>query len=228
MNILHIETSTTVCSVAISNGKNCIFEKFDYQGMNHAALLSTFIKEGLQYLKTLNLNLDAIAVSAGPGSYTGLRIGVSTAKGLCFGFGIPLIAINTLKIMWQDVVLNHSIESNSILCPMIDARRMEVYDELFDNHGSSIRETNATIVDSDTYSSTLKNSKIYFFGNGSTKCMDIISSTNAVFIEEITPLAKNMILLAKDAYENNRFEDVAYFEPFYLKEFQATTPKNKI
>lgn len=228
MTILHIETSTTVCSVAISNGTQCIFEKADFQGMNHAALLSTYIEEGIHFLKSVDLKLEAIAVSAGPGSYTGLRIGVSTAKGLCFGYGIPLIAIDTLKTMWQEVILNHNPDPNALFCPMIDARRMEVYDKLVNFDGSVQRETAANIIDGTSYATELNKSKLYFFGNGSTKCKDVITSENAIFIDKIAPLAKNMIFLAKDAFEKKQFVDVAYFEPFYLKEFQATTPKNKI
>lgn len=228
MTILHIETSTTVCSVAISKDDNCLFEISDNTGKNHAALLSTFIQEGLDRLKSISLKLDAVAISEGPGSYTGLRIGISTAKGLCYGFGIPMIAVDTLKVIWQDVKSNFELDSDALFCPMIDARRMEVYDKIFDYEGNCIRETKASIIDNESYSEELKKSKIYFFGNGASKCKETIQSNNAVFIENITPLAKNMILLTKDAYEKGQFVDTAYFEPFYLKEFQATTPKNKI
>lgn len=228
MTILHIETSTTVCSVAISNHKECVFQKSDFKGMNHALLLSVFIEEGLKIIKEKGLKLDAVAVSAGPGSYTGLRIGVSTAKGLCYGFGIPLIAVDTLKIMWQSVISQSDIDTKAYFCPMIDARRMEVYDEIFDFQGDIMRETTADIIDENSFKGAFSSQKIYFFGNGSDKCKEILASENHVFINEIAPLAANMISLANEAYEKNEFVDLAYYEPFYLKEFQATTPKNKI
>lgn len=227
MNILHIETSTTVCSVAISFNEKIIFTKKDFQGLNHAALLSLFIEEGMSLLKKENIKLDAIAVSSGPGSYTGLRIGVSTAKGLCYGLEIPLIALDTLKILLQGALKQHA-DNHALFCPMIDARRMEVYDEILDAQGNTIRETSADIIDNESFSSFLNKSKVYFFGNGSDKCSSVITHQNAEYINNIYPLAENMVDLAIASFEKKEFADLAYFEPFYLKEFQATSPKNKV
>lgn len=227
MNILHIDTSTTVCSVAISKHNEIIFSKTDFQGMNHAALLSLFIEEGLSLLKTSNIKLDAVAVSSGPGTYTGLRIGVSTAKGLCYGLEIPMIAIDTLKIMFEGA-FKQVTDTNALFCPMIDARRMEVYDKIFDAQGNIVRETTADIIDDQSFKSELENNKLYFFGNGSDKCKAVITHENASYISDIHPLAENMVQLAINSFVKKEFVDSAYFEPFYLKEFQATTPKNKV
>ncbi|NDW19489.1 tRNA (adenosine(37)-N6)-threonylcarbamoyltransferase complex dimerization subunit type 1 TsaB [Dysgonomonas sp. 216] len=226
--ILSIETSTNVCSVAVAiDGKN-IFEKENIDGPSHATLLGVFVQEAVDYIQENGMALDAVAVSCGPGSYTGLRIGVSEAKGLCYGLNIPLIALNTLKIMASKVSKNATIDNESLLCPMIDARRMEVYAAIYDLNLNIVRDIQADIVDENTYASFLQASKITFFGNGSAKCKDAIKHPNAVFLENIYPTASDMSSLAITAFENKTFEDVAYFEPFYLKEFIATTPKNKI
>ncbi len=227
MVILHIETSTNVCSIALSDNEQCIFKKEDFQGMNHAALLSLFIEEALTFSKNNNLKLDAVAVSGGPGSYTGLRIGVSTAKGLCYGLGIPLITVDTLKIMAFAATKNVN-DSKALFCSMIDARRMEVYTEISNAKGEIVREVSADIIDENSYADLLDKNTIYFFGNGSGKCKQVLNFANAQFIENIVPLAENMITFAYKAYQEQKFADVAYFEPFYLKEFQATTPKTKL
>lgn len=227
MILLHIDTSTTVCSVALSQNSEIIFSRSDFKGMNHAVLLSLFIEEALEILRMENRKPDAICVSAGPGSYTGLRIGVSTAKGLCYGFNIPLIALDTLKIMWQGAINEIKLTQDTLFCPMIDARRMEVYDELFDIHGNTLRETTADIIDEDFLTDYLSKGKVCFFGNGSDKCKTILTQPNAEFIENIHPLAVHMITMGEKAYQAGEFADLAYYEPFYLKEFQATTPKNK-
>lgn len=226
--ILHIETSTNVCSVALSESDKCIFSISNDEGMNHAALLSLFIDKALRNLKDKNLNLDAVAISEGPGSYTGLRIGVSTAKGLCYGFEIPLIAINTLEILSFPIIREHKNEKSALFCPMIDARRLEVYDAVFDKNGAYIKNTSADIIDENAFQDILQKQQIYFFGNGAEKCKDIIKNKNARFIDDVFPLAENMVYLALEKFTNKNFVDSAYFEPFYLKEFQATTPKNKI
>lgn len=220
--ILHIETSTNVCSVALSENSICIFSKANYEGLNHAKLLSPFIDEALQLLQKANKKLDAIAVSSGPGSYTGLRIGVSTAKGLCYGLNIPLISISTLATMSIAAAINVKEKDKVLLCPMIDARRMEVYTAFFDKNSNIIKEISADIVTEDSYKDFLDNHIIYFFGNGAEKCKQVLTHPNAFFLENITPLADNMISLAEKAFEENQFEDVAYFEPFYLKEFYST------
>ena len=227
--ILHIETSTNVCSVALSEGMNCIFKKSNAEGMNHAALLSVFIDEALQILKAQSKKLDAVAVSSGPGSYTGLRIGVSTAKGLCYGFNIPLIAVSTLEVIVVSAMEAVKTDSFPLLyCPMIDARRMEVYAAFYNPNGTVYRDISADIVAEDSYKEILGKNIVYFFGNGSDKCKTVLTHKNAHFIDEIVPLAENMIELALKSYEKNKFEDVAYFEPFYLKEFQTTVPKKAV
>ena len=225
MIILHIETSTHVCSVALSEEENCIFEQSNYEGMNHAAMLSLYIQDALDLLKNAGKKLDAVAVSSGPGSYTGLRIGVSTAKGLCYGIGIPLISVSTLEIMVIAAAKSLYPDKNGLFVPMIDARRMEVYDAIFNASGLIIREITASIINENSYAEWLENQQLYFIGNGAEKCKQVITSPNASFIADIHPLAENMIQPALEKYQQQQFEDVAYFEPFYLKEFQATSPK---
>ena len=225
MYILHIETTTNVCSIALSEGSACIFSKSNDDGMNHAKLLSPFIAEAFDFAKTRNKKIDAIAVSSGPGSYTGLRIGVSTAKGLCYGLDIPLIAVSTLEIMAVQAISKFDGNESTLFCPMIDARRMEVYTAIYNSKGEIQKDISAEIINGESYSEYLENQTVCFFGNGSDKCRETITHPNARFILNVVPLAENMIKLANISFENNKFEDVAYFEPFYLKEFQATTPK---
>lgn len=224
--ILNIETATEVCSVAVSYGEEIIFQKEETKGPSHAVLLGQFVNEAIEYLRAEKIKPDAVAVSCGPGSYTGLRIGVSEAKGLCYGLNIPLISIPTLKLMAYSV--SNIIEESSLLCPMIDARRMEVYDALFDNKLNELRSVSADIIDENSFADFLVNNKITFFGNGAEKCRVVLQSPNAVFLDNIYPKAADMMKLAEEAYDNGSFVDVAYFEPFYLKEFVATTPKNKV
>lgn len=226
--IIHIETATNVCSVAVSNEDELIFYKEDTDGPSHAKLLGVFVQEAITHLKIENLSPDAIAISSGPGSYTGLRIGVSEAKGVCYALNIPLIAIETLKIMAYRVNEESGLDSSTLLCPMVDARRMEVYDTIFDNTLNKKKETTADIVDENSFADVLNKQQIAFFGNGADKCKEVLTSTNAIFLENIYPRAKDMIALASEAYEAKNFVDVAYYEPFYLKEFVATVPKNKV
>lgn len=226
--ILNIETATEVCSVAISQNGKVIYAKEDTKGPSHAVLLGRFVDDAIKKLKEDDIKLDAIAVSCGPGSYTGLRIGVSEAKGLCFGLDIPLIAINTLKVMASGVAANGGLANNTLLCPMIDARRMEVYDTLFDNKLKEVKEVSADIINEDSFKNVLKENKVAFFGNGANKCKDVLNHDNAIFLDGIYPKATDMVALAEEAFSNNDFVDAAYFEPFYLKEFVATTPKNKV
>lgn len=225
MIILNIETSTNVCSIAISENGSSIFTKSDSDGMNHAALLSVFISEGMEVLKSQGKKLDAVAVSSGPGSYTGLRIGVSTAKGLCYGLEIPLIAVSTLEVLTTLALKKLDEVENALFCPMIDARRMEVYAALYNAKGEIEREIQADIIDENSYSEILKDHLVYFFGNGAEKCKTTLTHPNVRFIDNLVPLAENMISLAEKAFSENRFEDVAYFEPFYLKEFYTTAVK---
>jgi len=229
--ILHIETSGLVCSVAISKDKELIFYKESPEKMSHSSSLAVLINEGLNSCKISSSDLNAVAVSQGPGSYTGLRIGVSTAKGLCYGSDILLLAIPTLSIMVQTVInKKNGIEKNGnlFLCPMIDARRMEVYNALYDINGQRQTDIKADIISEDSYFEILKNNKIYFFGDGADKCKVLINHLNAHFINNIYPSAKYMLKLANKKYEAQQFEDVAYFEPFYLKDFIATIPKKNI
>lgn len=225
MVILHIETSTHVCSVALSEQEKCIFQLSNYDGMNHAAMLSLFLQDALDLLKESGKKLDAVAVSSGPGSYTGLRIGVSTAKGLCYGLDIPLISISTLEIMTIAAIQKHAPNKHDLFVPMIDARRMEVYDVIFDSNRKIIRDTAASIINENSYTELLEKSQVFFFGNGAAKCKQVITSPHATFIDDIHPLAENMIEPALKKYQQGQFEDVAYFEPFYLKEFQTTQAK---
>jgi tRNA threonylcarbamoyladenosine biosynthesis protein TsaB len=225
MLLLHIETSTNVCSVALSEDSVCLFSKSNDEGMNHAALLSVFIAEALEVLKPTGKKPDAIAVSSGPGSYTGLRIGISTAKGLCYGYGIPLISVSTLEVLTvQAINLVHEKE-NALFCPMIDARRMEVYDAFYNGKGIIQRKIAADIITSDSYAEILVNQPVYFFGNGADKCRSTLTHPNARFIDHLFPLAVNMIPFAERAFIEKQFVDTAYFEPFYLKEFHTTASK---
>lgn len=226
--ILNIETATEICSVTVSENGNLIFHKEETKGPSHAVLLGVFVNEAMEEIRLQKIKLDAVAVSCGPGSYTGLRIGVSEAKGLCFGLGIPLIAINTLKIMAHGVLKNKEVDQDTLLCPMIDARRMEVYDVLLNNKLEEVRPVSADIIDENSFADFLEESKIIFFGNGAAKCKDVLPKGNSIFLENIYPKALDMIELSEEAYRNKDFVDVAYFEPFYLKEFVATTPKNKV
>jgi len=227
MVILHIETSTHVCSVALSEQEKCIFQQSNYDGMNHAAMLSLFLQDALDLLKESGKKLDAVAVSSGPGSYTGLRIGVSTAKGLCYGLDIPLISISTLEIMTIAAMQKHTPNKHDLFVPMIDARRMEVYDVIFDSNRKIIRDTAASIINENSYAELLEKSQVLFFGNGAAKCKQVITSPYAIFIDDIHPLAENMIEPALKKFQQQQFEDVAYFEPFYLKEFQSSYKPQK-
>jgi tRNA threonylcarbamoyladenosine biosynthesis protein TsaB len=225
MTILNIETSTNVCSVALSANGKCIFSRMNADGMNHATMLSPFVDEAFRFLAPNKP--DAIAVSGGPGSYTGLRIGVSTAKGLSYGLEIPLIAIETLEIM--ALMAKNKIENppqNSLFCAMIDARRMEVYSAFYNLNNELVRNVSADIIDENSYADLLENNTVYFFGNGSPKCKAVLTHTNAIFVDDIVPLAENMISLAEKAFLEQNFADVAYYEPFYLKEFHTTAPKS--
>lgn len=226
--ILSIETSTEVCSVAMSENGQCIFKKEDHSGPNHAVSLGVFVDEALSFTDNHAIPLGAVAVSMGPGSYTGLRIGVSMAKGICYGRDVPLLAVPTLEVMAVPVLLGREIEDDALLCPMIDARRMEVYSAIYDRALKPLRETRADVVDGDTYKEFLDQHPVYFFGNGAEKCMDTINHPNARLIKGIEPLAKYMFPLAERKWVQKEFEDVAYFVPFYLKDFVAKMPKRQL
>ena len=220
--ILHIETSTELCSVAVSENAQVIFQQ---ENRNHAEHLASMVDEALSFTDSHAIPFDAVAVSCGPGSYTGLRIGVSMAKGVCYGRDLKLLSVPTLELMCVPLLLGEKIEEGALLCPMLDARRMEVYAALYDRTLRPVREVGADIVDQDTYREWLDRQPVYFFGNGAKKCMDVINHPNARYIDGVEPLAKWMMPLAERRFLQEQFEDVAYFVPFYLKDFVAKMPK---
>jgi tRNA threonylcarbamoyladenosine biosynthesis protein TsaB len=224
--ILNIETSTTICSAAMSQDGAVIFNKQDVKGSSQTVSLGSFVDEALSFIDSHAIPLDAVAVSCGPGSYTGLRIGVSMAKGVCYGLGIPLIGIPTLEVLSVPVLLhNEDLPEDALLCPMIDARRMEVYTAMYDRALHLVRPISADIIDENSYIEVMDKQPVYFFGNGTEKCKSKITHPNAHFIDDIVPLASMMFPLSEKAVANEDYKDVAYFEPFYLKEFIATKPK---
>ncbi|MFA6701984.1 MAG: tRNA (adenosine(37)-N6)-threonylcarbamoyltransferase complex dimerization subunit type 1 TsaB [Dysgonamonadaceae bacterium] len=224
--LLSIETATEACSCALTKDGEVIINKEDDKGRTHSSSLGLFVSEILEFARDNKLNPNAIVVSSGPGSYTGLRIGVSEAKGLSYGLDIPLIAIPTPKIMaW---IVKNKVDSNTLLCPMIDARRMEVYSTFYDTSLNVVRETSADIVNEESYADLLVDHQVVFFGNGAEKCKKELTHHNAHFLSNVIPLASAMHALGEEAFTQKDFVDVAYFEPFYLKEFVATVPKNKL
>ncbi len=231
--ILNIETSTEVCSVALARDGVIIHSRENLAGQNHAMLATVFIDELLKESNLAMEQLDAVAVSGGPGSYTGLRIGVSVAKGICYASRLPLIAITSLEAMAHHVMHHpdrYQIpEAEHVLfCPMIDARRMEVYTAFYDKAGKQIRGIQADIIDHQSYLPFLDNNSVLFFGNGAAKCREAINHPNAIFINGIITSAENMIPLGERDFQLQKFVDVAYYEPFYLKDFVATIPVKNI
>ncbi len=224
--ILHLETATTVCSVSLAYEGKTLALKEENKGFTHAEHLTIFIEEVMQIAGKSYNEIDAIAISKGPGSYTGLRIGVATAKGLCYGINKPLIAINTLASMMQGAVQKYP--NYTLFCPMLDARRMEVYTALFNQHGHTIAPTEALILSNESFEKELTSNEILFFGDGATKFKEINTSVNAKFDLELMPSSVNMVEIAYQKYINKAFEDLAYFEPFYLKEFYTPTAKAKV
>lgn len=224
--ILNIDTSTTVCSVALAQDGKIIGIKESNKGLNHSVLLGVYIDDILNSHHIHAAQLDAVAVSMGPGSYTGLRIGVSTAKGLCFGANKPLLAVPTLQALARSVA--DQLQENALYCPMLDARRMEVYTAFFDRDNHTILDTKAEIITADSFADLLAAQKVYFFGNGSEKVKSILTSPNACFIDQVETSARHLVPLSEELYQQEQFVDTAYFEPFYLKDFIATVPKKKI
>jgi tRNA threonylcarbamoyladenosine biosynthesis protein TsaB len=219
--ILSIDTSTNVCSVALHHNHSLIASSEVLVERSHSKIITSLIEKILKACDLDYAHLNAIAVSKGPGSYTGLRIGVSSAKGLCYGLNIPLIGINTLEAMAFEV--NRYNLSGTLVCPMIDARRMEVYCALFDSNNNLKQATQAKILDESSFADILKKEKIIFFGDGSLKAKPLFSkSSNALFVEDVFPSAKNIGYLASTSFVSQNFEDVIYFEPFYLKDFIST------
>lgn len=224
--ILNIETATEICSVSLSENQSLISIAESSEARSHASVLTLLIQKVFSESSFQFSDLDAIAVSKGPGSYTGLRIGVATAKGLCYALNKPLIAINTLKTMASLFLSSHykseivNRKSKVLFCPLIDARRMEVYTAVFDESLNLISETRAEIINENSFSEFLKNHKLFFFGDGVTKCRNLIKQhPNASFTEGFITSSQGMIYLSEQAFVKQDFEDIAYFEPFYLKDF---------
>ncbi len=225
--ILNIETATRVCSVALAKDGQVIDRRESFEDKSHASLLTVFIDEIFRANDLNAAKLDAISISEGPGSYTGLRIGVSVAKGICYAASKPLIAVNTLKAMALMAIKKIDLD-NTLLCPQIDARRMEVYASIFDMQLAVIRETRAEIIDVLSYQEFLHKHTMTFFGDGAHKCKAIINHPNARFIDDVYPSAEYMAILAEESFAKKEFKNVAYFEPFYLKDFVATISKRTV
>ena len=225
--ILNIETSTEVCSVALTSEGQVLDHRENYEGQTHATLLSQYVKEMLEYARTREMKIDAIAVSIGPGSYTGLRIGLSEAKGLAFGLQVPLIGVNTLQLMTVGTMFNHFIEEDNVLyVPMIDARRMEVYTAAYNAALEPVVAPQAMILDENSFGDLLEQGyTLVVMGNGSDKARQVLTHDRVRFIGGIKPVAVEMLALAEKAWREQQFLDVAYSTPLYLKEFQATKPK---
>lgn len=224
--ILNIETSTNVCSTALTAEGSILVHRENYDGQNHATLLSGFIKDCLDHCADHEINLDAVAVSIGPGSYTGLRIGLSEAKGLAYGLQIPLIGIDTLKIMAVNVMFGvQDLEGDELFVPMMDARRMEVYTAVYDFALNPLAAPSPLILEPDSLEAYADARQLLLFGNGSDKALEVLSNTNIRHIPGVVPLAVDMLPLAEQAYMRREFIDIAYSTPSYLKEFQGTKPK---
>jgi tRNA threonylcarbamoyladenosine biosynthesis protein TsaB len=234
--ILNIETSTQICSVALAENDNILVLKESSEDKSHAGNLAVFIEEIRNETKISMQELDAVAIGKGPGSYTGLRIGVATAKGLAYGANIPLIAVSTLETMacfalqqMKTDKLQMHWDEKTILCPMIDARRMEVFMALFDSYGTRMEKDIAVVIRSDTLSSLPDSSSVIFFGSGASKCRNIITRKNTYWIDGIYPSAVTMATKSFQLFQESQFEDIAYFEPHYLKDFIATkSRKNQL
>lgn len=226
--ILHIETSTERCSVALSSDGACLHHEADAQGPSHARVLAPFVEAALSFADSHAIPLDAVAVSIGPGSYTGLRIGLSTAKGVCYGRHVPLLTVPTLKLLCVRPLLRELIPEGALLCPMIDARRMEVYAALYDRALREVRPAAADVVDEHTYDAFLSEHDVFFLGNGAEKCRDVLRHPHAHVIDGEVPDAKQMLPLAERAFLRGEYADVAYTVPFYLKAFTPGKPKQML
>lgn len=227
-SILCIETSTSACSVALSHDGTNVFEVAHIKEAKHTILLGGYVDQALSFAKKHEITIDAVAVSSGPGSYTGLRIGVSMAKGICYALKVPLISIPTLELLCVPLLLEVEDADKARFIPMLDARRMEIYTAVYDFALTPIEKTNARVIEENCYEHYLNTGPVYFIGNGVEKCKNILEHPNARFYSENGPLAKWMHPLAERKLADNKTEDVAYFEPFYLKEFVATVSKKKL
>jgi tRNA threonylcarbamoyladenosine biosynthesis protein TsaB len=221
--LLNIETATTACSVCLAKDGTPIALEEQNGEYSHAENLTLFIQNVVHESNITFKDIDAIAISMGPGSYTGLRIGVSVAKGLCYALDKPLIAVNTLQHLALSVSSTKEYsgkQTNSLFCPMIDARRMEVYYSIFDSANNEVRPIAAEVIDEHSFSDVLTDNTVYFFGNGASKCNEVLSyNKNAFFITDVELSAKSMVRLSNEAFYTNTFQDIARFEPFYLKDF---------
>lgn len=228
--IINIDTTTAVCSAALTAEGMVLCHAEDFEGRNHATLLSGFIKKCLDFASERELKIEAVAVSLGPGSYTGLRIGLSEAKGLAYALDIPLIGVPTLELMATRVMFSaDDVDPDSILVPMIDARRMEVFTAAYDFGLCELMKPGPLILDENAYAPIIATGRpVLLFGDGSAKATGIIDAPNVRIIPDIVPLATDMVALAERAYTRREFIDLAYSTPLYLKEFQATVPKNKL
>lgn len=229
--ILSIDTATDVCTVSISDSGKIISLRDSAENRSHSVLLGVYVKEVLKESGLKVNELDAVAISKGPGSYTGLRIGVSVAKGLCYGANVPLVSVPTLQAMCYGIPESYLIEkglSDFYFAPMLDARRMEVYTAIYGSDFSVIQDVNALILDEGSFIDLLDKKPVVFFGTGAEKYKDIVKHENALFFEDYKHSSSYMMHIAESELSNEQFEDVAYFEPFYLKDFVTTTPKKNI
>ncbi|MEH6514137.1 MAG: tRNA (adenosine(37)-N6)-threonylcarbamoyltransferase complex dimerization subunit type 1 TsaB [Maribacter arcticus] len=223
--ILNLETSSTNCSVCLTkDGVILAMKELNSENYSHAEKLHVFIEEVMKEATLKTQDLEAIAVSKGPGSYTGLRIGVSAAKGLCYALGVPLVSVSTLKSMASQL---KSVDEDALIIPVLDARRMEVYSAVFDNYLNQVRETKAEIIDEQSFEEYIGSTSVHFLGSGAEKIKGIFNSDNLTFHLDVVPSVKEMALISFDKFKNKDFEDVAYFEPYYLKDFVLQTKKDK-
>ena len=230
--IICIETATNLCSVALCDSSGVLSSRESNDQRSHASMLTVYIDEILKETSVDPSDLEAVAVSKGPGSYTGLRIGVSVAKGIAFAASIPLIGIETTLSMFMGMrerfLKEGNKEGDTIFCPMLDARRMEVYYAVYDLSGRTIKEISAEIITENSFSSIPASQNIIFFGNGALKCKNVIERGNSFFVDDFVMSAANMKIPAMQALESGHFEDLAYFEPFYLKDFITTTQRKNL
>jgi tRNA threonylcarbamoyladenosine biosynthesis protein TsaB len=230
--IICLETSTNLCSVALFNSAGVISLRESNESKSHASMLTVFIDEIFKETGIMAKDLEAIAVSKGPGSYTGLRIGVSVAKGIAYAASIPLIGIETTLSMFWGISGNlnesHGADMNTLFCPMLDARRMEIYYAIYNSSGNTVKDISAEIITQDSFSNIPESQKIIFFGDGSAKCKEVIKRTNTYFAEDFRISASHMFKPVFKAIKDHHYENVAYFEPFYLKDFITTKPGKNI
>jgi tRNA threonylcarbamoyladenosine biosynthesis protein TsaB len=230
--ILCLETATNLCSVALCDSAGVVSLRENNELKSHASMLTVFIEQLLKESRIKAQELEAVAVSKGPGSYTGLRIGVSVAKGIAYAASIPLLAIDTTFSMFHGLSgamkKEGGIDLNTLFCPMLDARRMEVYYSIYDLSGNRVKDISAEIIDERSFIDIPETQRIILFGDGAMKCKEVIKRQNTVFKEDFRISASYLQVPAYDAYKNRRFEDVAYFEPFYLKDFITTKQRKNI